>query len=293
MVRVAGTRPGHTPDRRAGIISRLERFRSVDSTQRIVREWLEAGAPEVAVAVADVQSAGRGREGRTWTAPPGAALLLSCGFRPRELRLRHAWRLGATVSLAMLDAAEDVAGLREGTLRLKWPNDLVAIAADRRPRKLAGVLGETVGNDRAATAVVGLGVNVDWRADAFPPELASGMTSLREVAGRPVDRDALLDAFLERLERRYEALREGRFDDRGWALRQCQTGQPVEVLVAEALIRGRASGVDPERGALLVETAGVEIAIDSGEVTRCRVANRGGPRVDGRTGQMGPAGRTR
>ena len=70
----------------------------------------------MAVAVADEQTAGRGRLDRSWTAPSGAALLCSVGFRPWRFLARHAWRLGATVSLAMLDAAEDVAGLRDGTL---------------------------------------------------------------------------------------------------------------------------------------------------------------------------------
>ena len=68
---------------------------------------------------------GRGRSGRTWIAPPGRALLLSLGFRPTWLAPGHAWRLAATVSLAMADAAEEAAGLRDRAIRLKWPNDLV------------------------------------------------------------------------------------------------------------------------------------------------------------------------
>src|SRR5262245_2779688 len=82
-----------------GFVSRLERFGSVPSTQPIVREWLEQGTPEVAIAVADEQTSGRGRLGRTWTAPPGSALLVSAGFRPLDLPAAHAWRLAATVSL--------------------------------------------------------------------------------------------------------------------------------------------------------------------------------------------------
>ncbi len=285
---VGGTGPEHRTPEPNGFVSRLERFRSVDSTQRVVREWLDAGTPEVALAVADVQSAGRGRQGRSWAAPPGAALLLSCGFRPARMRVRHAWRLAATASLGMIEAAEDVAGLTEGTLRLKWPNDVVALASDGSPRKVAGVLGETVGsNDSVATAVVGIGVNVDWIAEAFPPELAPGMTSLRELAGRPVDREALLGTFLDRLRVRYEAISVGRFDAGGWSARQCQTGQTVEVLLGETLVRGLARAVDPESGALLVETGELELAIDSGEVTRCRVVEGAGPpparrRISGR-----------
>ncbi|MFI5255494.1 MAG: biotin--[acetyl-CoA-carboxylase] ligase, partial [Candidatus Limnocylindrales bacterium] len=106
-------------------LARLERFPSVDSTQRVVRDWLADGQPEVLVAVAAEQTAGRGRDGRSWVAPAGRALLLSVGFRPAGLAAGHAWRLGAIVSQAMIDAAEEAAGLRDGSLWLKWPNDIV------------------------------------------------------------------------------------------------------------------------------------------------------------------------
>ncbi len=253
-------------------VSRLERFTTVDSTQRVVREWLDAGSPEVCLAVADRQTAGRGRHGRTWHAPSGAALLLSVGFRPADLAAGRAWRLGATVALAMLDAAEEQ-GLREGSLRLMWPNDLVAEGPDGLPRKLAGVLGETITDEagRVVSAVVGIGVNVDWPAERFPPELAGSMTSLRELAGRPTDREALLDGFVARLEPRYEALRAGRFDVAGWSSRQRTTGAYVEVTASAEALEGLAVGVAPESGALLVQVAGTLRVIESGEVTRCRV----------------------
>lgn len=256
-------------------LSRLERFGRVDSTQRIVREWLAAGVPEVAVATADEQLAGRGRRGRTWHAPPGAALLVSLGFRPPRLPLAHGWRLAATASLALLDAAEEAAGMRDGELALKWPNDVV-VEDEGRLRKIAGVLGELSAAGPAAdlvdTAVVGLGVNVDWASADFPSELAPGMSSLRVASGgRPVDREMLLEGFLDRLDARYEALRAGVFDAGGWSARQRTTGARLEVVVGDTLVLGRGRGVDPESGALLVESDGVEIAIDSGEVTRCRV----------------------
>jgi BirA family transcriptional regulator, biotin operon repressor / biotin---[acetyl-CoA-carboxylase] ligase len=255
-------------------ITRLERFDSVSSTQPIVRGWLEAGAPEVCVAVADEQTQGRGRLDRTWAAPAGAALLVSAGFRPVDLAVRHAWRLGATVALAMLDAAEDVAGLRDATLGLKWPNDIVADGPDGLLRKVAGVLGEAVvDDDRVGTAVIGIGVNADWSAVDFPADLATSMTSLRELSGgRPIDRDALLEAWVDRLEPRYESLRHGRFDFGTWSSRQRTTGELVEVDGVGGRIHGRAVGVDPDSGSLLLSGAGAELrVVDSGDVTRCRV----------------------
>ena len=254
--------------------ARLEHFRAVDSTQRVVREWLDAGQAEVAVAVAEHQTAGRGRQGREWLAPPGAGVLLSAGFRPVDLPARHGWRLAAIVALAMRDAAEDVAGLRDGTLWLKWPNDLVAEGPRSALVKVAGVLGETASRDDSVdSAVIGIGINSDWRAADFPWSLAASMTSLRELSGgRSIDNAALLDAFLARLEPRYEALRAGTFDAAGWSTAQFTTGRYVVVDLAAESLQGIATGVDPESGALLVEAEDHTVrSIDSGEVVRCRI----------------------
>lgn len=258
----------------ASFPARLERFDRVGSTNDVVAGWLREGTPEVCVAVADAQTAGRGRQGRTWLAPPGAALLLSVGFRPSWLVPDRTWRLAAILALAMADAAEDVAGLGEGTIRLKWPNDLVvAFGARGRPlggaaalgpasaidvRKLAGLLGETdgLGTD-GVRAVVGIGLNADWPRDAFPPDLAPAMTSLREASGgRSIDRDDLLEGFLARLETRVEALRGGYFDISGWSGRQLTNGRAVRLERPDGSIETvRALGVDPTTGALLVPGA--------------------------------------
>jgi BirA family biotin operon repressor/biotin-[acetyl-CoA-carboxylase] ligase len=273
-------------------LAHLERLGRVDSTQRVVADRLAAGEPEVIVAVADEQTRGRGRLGRRWVAPPGAALLLSCGFRPTWLVPRHGWRLAAIVALAMLDAAEDVAALREGSLGVKWPNDLVAEPAEQRGalRKFSGVLGETVTSaDRLETAVVGIGTNVAWDPASFPPELAATMTSLAAVAhGRPTDRDRLLDAFLSRLEPRYVALCEGRFDSAGWSVRQRTTGRYVEAAVGGTVVAGIGSGIDPQSGALLVVTSNGIRAVDAGEVVRCTLSERIVP--DPAAGHPDPAG---
>lgn len=252
----------------------IERFRAVDSTQRVVREWLDAGTPEVAVAVAEYQSAGRGRHGRDWVAPPGSALLLSVGFRPPDLAATHAWRLAAIVALAMRDAAEEAAGLKDATLWLKWPNDIVADAPDGTLRKIGGVLGESVvSDDQVDSAVIGIGVNSDWRLTDFPWALAREMSSLRELAGqRPIDNEQLLDAFLARLEPRYEALRGGIFDAGGWSVVQRTTGRTLVVDLGETAETGVGRGVDPESGALLMRTEdGRDLSVQSGDVVRCRV----------------------
>lgn len=302
------------------LASRIERLASVGSTNDVVRERLRAGSDRARsdagpiVVVADEQTAGRGRDGRTWTAPPGSSLLCSLGFRPTWLAPTDTWRLAATVSLAMADAAEEVAGLRDGTIRLKWPNDLVVesevaapgsdeaaleppadrarVAALPPPppslaagahlpiaaavRKLGGVLGETAGLGTAdPEVVVGIGVNVDWPASEFPPELAATMTSLREAAGgRPVDRDALLDAFLDRLDVRLIALRDGRFDGAAWLARQLTNGRLVRLELPDGAVEVvRAVGVDPRTGALLVTDpdGGPERPVTVGEIVHLRL----------------------
>ena len=254
-------------------LSRLERFDVVGSTNDVVSGWLAAGTPEVALAVADHQTAGRGREQRTWLAPPGAALLMSLGFRPPTMRPAEAWRLGAVVAVCAAEAAESVTGLPDGTIGLKWPNDLVAASPDGTLLKVAGVLGETSSSDgTVAAAVVGIGLNCDWPANEFPTALSDSMTSLREISRRRVDREAILVEFLESLERRYRALRRGDFDGDAWTQRQRTTGRLLSVTTGGGTLEGRGTGVDRLSGALLMETDGESLAVAWGEVVSCRVA---------------------
>jgi BirA family biotin operon repressor/biotin-[acetyl-CoA-carboxylase] ligase len=268
-------------------LARRERFEAVGSTNDVVRSWLADGTPEVCLAVAGAQTAGRGREGRAWLAPPGAALLLSVGFRPTWLAPDRAWRLAAVATLAMAAAAERVAGLAAGTIALKWPNDLVIAAPDgaepstgagRSVRKVAGVLGETDGlGTTDPRVVVGLGVNVDWPAADFPPSLTRSMSSLREAAdGRSIDRDDLLEEFIEGLEPGVEALRRGDFDDEQWGRRQVTTGRTIRLItpVGDALVD--AVGVDAASGALLIADPGAPDAIRHvvvGEIVHVRLAD--------------------
>jgi BirA family transcriptional regulator, biotin operon repressor / biotin---[acetyl-CoA-carboxylase] ligase len=270
-------------------LARQERFDTVASTNDVVHGWLAEGTPEVCLAIAAEQTAGRGRAGRTWVAPRGAALLLSLGFRPIWLQPEQVWRLAAITALAMADAAEEVAGLPAASIRLKWPNDLV-IEADRsgpqgNSRKLAGLLGETDGlGSSDPRATIGLGINTDWPPAAFPIDLAGAMTSLREASlGRPIDSAVLLDAFLDRIEPRVEALRDGRFDAAAWQDRQLTTGRMVRLEhpdgESETL---RAVGVDVTSGALIVADLGAsggDRRVLVGEISHVRLAAAAGSGV--------------
>ena len=175
----------------------------------------------------------------------------------------------------MAEAAEDVAGLPAGTIGLKWPNDLV-LATGGAIRKVAGVLGETDGlGTHDPRAVIGIGVNTDWAAADFPPDLATSMTSLREAAGgRPVDSGRLLDVFLERLEPRVEALRAGDFAGGTWAARQVTTGRTVRLETSAGDVTVLALGVDEATGALVVADPGDRVGerrVMVGEIRHVRL----------------------
>jgi BirA family biotin operon repressor/biotin-[acetyl-CoA-carboxylase] ligase len=245
--------------------ARLERFESVGSTNDIVDAWLAGGAAEVCVAVAAEQTAGRGRNGRTWTAPRDAALLCSLGFRPVFTDPAQVWQWAAIVSLAMAGAVESLAAAAAGTVRLKWPNDLV-VTEGEHVRKLAGVLGETTGaGTEDQRVVVGIGVNAGWRRADFPPDLAESMTSvaaLAEAAGgvrtgadaSPAAlRDELLSTFLGDLRPRVTDLHAGRFPAAEWRDRQLTNGELVRLERPDGSTETvRAIDVDPDSGALVV-----------------------------------------
>jgi BirA family transcriptional regulator, biotin operon repressor / biotin---[acetyl-CoA-carboxylase] ligase len=254
----------------------IRRFDSLDSTNRYLLDEARAGAGEGVVAVAEHQSAGRGRLGRRWEAPSGTNLLVSVLLRPPlPAEMRHL--ASAVVGLAAVDAAAPL-GLELG---LKWPNDI--LAGDGR--KLAGVLAEAdltpdpAAGDRpteglSAPIVVGIGINVNWPAtDAdLPDDLVGAATSLRQQTGGPVDRSDLLEALLQALEPRVAALgspsgRRGQADD----LRaRCTTiGTRVRVELADGRFEGLACDVTPE-GHLVVETARTTRTVIAGDVVHVR-----------------------
>lgn len=158
------------------------------STQRL----LPQGAPEGAVAVADHQTEGRGRRGRTWTDAPGTSVLASLVLLP-EVAPSRLPELTPAAAEACRDAIAALTGL---AAEVKAPNDVLVGG-----RKVAGVLGEAV----AGRVVLGVGVNVNQRVEELPAATRMPATSLRIELGRPVPRAELLAELLLRLERRYEA----------------------------------------------------------------------------------------
>jgi BirA family transcriptional regulator, biotin operon repressor / biotin---[acetyl-CoA-carboxylase] ligase len=225
----------------------IREFASIGSTNTYLLDEGRAGAPEGTVAIADHQTAGRGRLGRVWVAPPGGSLLVSVLLRPLQLPADRRHLLTAAFALAAAGACTAVAGIFP---EIKWPNDLLI-----EERKLAGILAEA---DRD-TVVVGMGMNVS----SAPP----GGISVSEVAGRPVDRGELLAAILGGLEHWYRDLASV-----GAAYRAaCATvGRNVRVELPAGELVGLAEGVD-DRGRLMVRTeAGEVVAVSVGDVVHVR-----------------------
>lgn len=168
---------------------------TVDSTNSEVKRRAVEGAGEGLAVLADGQTAGRGRQGRSFVSPPGKGLYLSVLLRP-ESGLRELLWLTAWTGVAVCDAVEEVCGLRPG---IKWTNDLVC-----QGRKLCGILtelgmeGETA---RPQYVVVGVGVNVSQTAEEFGPEVAPVAISLREALGEAPRRAELAAALLRALDR--------------------------------------------------------------------------------------------
>ncbi len=167
----------------------VRRVLETGSTNTDLVAAARGGAPAGLVLVAGHQSAGRGRLGRSWSAPPGSALLCSVLLRP-SLAPEELHRCTQAVAVAAARACEAVAGVRPD---LKWPNDLLV-----GPAKLAGVLAESVlGPQGVEAVVVGIGLNVTRAAP--PPEAGAAATSLEHHAGRPPGLDTLLERFLAEL----------------------------------------------------------------------------------------------
>lgn len=275
----------------------IRHFEATDSTNAHMTALARAGAPGGIVVVTDYQRAGRGRRGRTWTAPPGTALLASVLVRP-ALTPSAAPLLGLAAAVAAVEACQDVADVAPS---LKWPNDVVvespaqtgiraaaarmAAAAGPAP-KLAGLLAESlVDGDELQAVVIGMGCNLrqaivdDCGGSATP--IAHNSTGpaaaayLEDLAGRPVDRDDILHAWLARLDGWCSTLEApgGELAVVEAYRRRCSTlGRLVRVELAARSFEGRATDIT-EQGHLVVESATARRTVTAGDVVHLRPAS--------------------
>jgi BirA family biotin operon repressor/biotin-[acetyl-CoA-carboxylase] ligase len=275
-------------------------FSTTGSTNDVAAHLADSGDHEGAVVVADAQTAGRGRRGRTWFSPPASGLYVSVVLTPGRGdrtpdRAMTLTTLAAGVALA--EGVEHVTGL---STAIKWPNDLLV-----GRRKLAGILAEAVdarrpvldtrersaggpserggaseasgggvpgafgksGAPRELNVVLGYGINVG--SAAYPPELGDRVTSLESELGRAIDRAALFAETLVALARRYDDLLAGRFDailDAWRARAPASRGARVSWNAASGARTGITAGID-DQGALLVQVGDDIERIVAGEIT--------------------------
>jgi BirA family transcriptional regulator, biotin operon repressor / biotin---[acetyl-CoA-carboxylase] ligase len=216
-------------------------LRVTDSTNDRARALAIAGAPHGTLVTAAAQTAGRGRQGRRWSAPPGSALLVS-------LVLRAPPRLLALIAAV---AVCDVAG---GEAQIKWPNDVVLAQGDRL-RKLAGILAE--GRPQDGWAVLGIGLNVAVRLSELPREL---QTSAATLGAEPAAIEPTLAALLRALERRLDEPADATLT--AYRARDALRDRDV----AWAAGSGRAQGVDGEGRLVVALVGGGHATLDAGEV---------------------------
>jgi BirA family transcriptional regulator, biotin operon repressor / biotin---[acetyl-CoA-carboxylase] ligase len=231
----------------------------VTSTNDVARTLAEEGAPHGTAVLADRQTAGRGRQGRSWHSPPGVGIWLSLVLRPAHL---CAELLSLRVGLAAARALTPFASPAE--LTLKWPNDLLVGG-----RKLGGVLCEAAWEGQNARFVIaGVGVNALQEADDFPEEIRGVATSLAEVAGAAPERLAAAGALASALAGLH-GLERARLDPaelRELEGRDALKGRRVSVESAGGSLEGIALGISTEGALRLREPGGRVHAVAAGSV---------------------------
>jgi len=220
---------------------RIRHYDTIGSTNDEAKRLASLGEPEGTVVSADEQTAGRGRSGRTWITPPGAAIAMSIILRPRIPAI-HSTQIALLGGLAVLEGIRRIVDL---PAQIKWPNDVLV-----RGKKVAGVLAEaTFAGETLESVVLGMGVNVN----AGPPpdfKLEYAATSLAAESGCLLDREAVMNAILAAFDARYPQL--GRPELAGaWSEHLAMRGEQVRVAGMTETIIGTLDGVTGS-GAIII-----------------------------------------
>ena len=233
--------------------------KETDSTNEWCKRLSKEGAEHGTLAVAEFQSAGKGRLGRRWTAPEGSSIMMSILLRP-DFEPQHASMLTLVMGLSVAQAVKEL----DIEVSIKWPNDVVVSR-----KKICGILTEMgLENGKIREVVIGDGINVNL--EEFPDELKDKATSLYLETGKKYDRNRLISLIMEKFERNYEKFTETcdlspLIDDYNVML--ANRNQPVRILDKINPYEGIAIGIDRE-GELLVKVADGEIRkVCSGEVS--------------------------
>lgn len=241
----------------------LHFFPTIDSTNVYAVRLARAGAPAGTVVIADEQTGGKGRLGRSWVSPPGVNLYLSLILRP-PVTTAAAPQLNLLAAVAVADAILAVSGL---TPSIKWPNDVLVDG-----KKVCGILAEMQTEAGVLRSVVlGIGINVNAPLSAFPLELHDKASSLFLTGGRVIERTAFTAALLTHLEKFYVLwLEQGFLAVRPVWERHAAAlmGRFITVAAPEGTIAGVVLGLDSDGALLLQEgSGGMSRRVLAGDVT--------------------------
>ena len=236
-------------------------FDAIDSTNDLAKQYLENEAAEGLVLIADSQTGGRGRIGRSWVSLPGVGIYLSVILKPEI-------QPGRVPQLTLLAGLATTLAINEFTpqkARLKWPNDILL-----KGKKLCGILCEyhSIPNGEAGV-IIGIGINVNHSLSDFPDDLKSSATSLNIETGNPVDRLALVRSLIGNLDQQYDAYL-GNGEQaviEKWLENSDMVGKKITLTQGKSATRGTALGLDSHGRLLMRSEKGEELAFDSGEVS--------------------------
>jgi BirA family biotin operon repressor/biotin-[acetyl-CoA-carboxylase] ligase len=238
----------------------LHYLESTGSTNDVARELALDGAPEGTTVIAEQQTRGRGRLGRSWVSPPFRNLHLSVVLRPR-IEVTRAPQISLVAGLAAAEAVGEWAA----DAAIKWPNDIVV-----RGRKVAGLLAEMEAAEQTiAFVIVGIGVNLNCTAADFPPELRDKAVAVSTVIGRPIDRVAFTNSLLSRLEERYDTYLQHGFGALrpSWEALSALTGRRVQIDDGARRFEGIVVGMADDGTLRLTDEAQHEHTVVAGDVT--------------------------
>ncbi len=244
-------------------------FSSVTSTQHVIKNLARQDAPEGMVAVADEQTEGRGRRGRSWQTPPSKGLLFSVLLRP-ELRPGDVQLLNLAAGLAVRSVLAENYSI---DAELKWPNDILVGG-----RKLCGILSETAGEpDRVYYAVTGIGLNVNFSEEELDEDIRERATSVKIEKGVTVSRPILLSQILKSLSCYVKDLRNS--DGKGKLIssyrKECGTiGREVNVFQDGEKFTGTAADIT-EQGAIIIKIDNDERIFAAADVHHLRLRHEG------------------
>jgi BirA family biotin operon repressor/biotin-[acetyl-CoA-carboxylase] ligase len=240
------------------------RLGTVDSTNTYAMELAENGAGHGTVVIAENQTNGRGRMGRTWVSPPGGNIYMSVILRPL-MRLKDTTLLTIMSGIACCRAIRDITAL---ATEIKWPNDVVISG-----KKLGGILTELKSKgDRISFAIIGIGINVNVPLEGFPPDVRGMATSIRDETAKDHSTDVIIEGVLNEID-----LWTAILDEKGgapildeWRRLTTMLGRTVNVTLGRETLTGVAEDLDEQGMLILRLPSGISRKINAGDLTVLR-----------------------